>query len=85
MNKELVADAAAAAARHARFGKLPERIRFEDMISEIKDEVKGLSIRWDSKGGISGNTQYFPKGYKAKDKTVEEILEERPVVNQGLS
>lgn len=31
MNTEDTGDAAAAAARHARFGRLPERIRFEDM------------------------------------------------------
>ncbi|MGW4162538.1 hypothetical protein [Streptomyces sp. NPDC004788] len=33
MKKEIVTDAAAAA-RHARFGKLPERIRFEEMTTE---------------------------------------------------
>ncbi|CAG7641090.1 hypothetical protein [Actinacidiphila bryophytorum] len=27
-------DSAAAAARHARFGSLPERIRYEDMVQE---------------------------------------------------
>ncbi|MFI0508575.1 hypothetical protein ACH3Y9_03970 [Streptomyces sp. WSLK1-5] len=31
MNQGLSAEAAEAAVRHARFGKLPERIRFEDM------------------------------------------------------
>ncbi|MGW2418806.1 hypothetical protein ACWC0C_05995 [Streptomyces sp. NPDC001709] len=35
MGKELTADAAAAAARHARYGSLPERIRFEDMTEEV--------------------------------------------------
>ena len=34
MDKELTMDADAAA-RHTRFGKLPERIRFEDMTEEI--------------------------------------------------
>ncbi|RVU27654.1 hypothetical protein EOT10_04890 [Streptomyces antnestii] len=34
MNKELTTDAAAAV-RHARYGRLPERIRFEDMAEEI--------------------------------------------------
>ena len=45
--------------------------RFEDMMNELKDEVKGLSIRWDSKGGVSSNKTFT---YKAKDKAVEEIL-----------
>ena len=45
--------------------------RFEDLMTEIKDEVKGLSIRWDSKGGVSSNKTFT---YKAKDQTVEEIL-----------
>jgi hypothetical protein len=35
MSKELAGDPAAAA-RHARFGKLPERIRFEDMTQEVE-------------------------------------------------
>lgn len=36
MNKGLTTEAAEAAARHARFGSLPERIRFEDMTSEVE-------------------------------------------------
>lgn len=51
-----------------------KNVRFEDAMSELKEEVKGLSIRWDSKGGVSSNKTFFPKGYKAKDKRVEEIL-----------
>ncbi|GGM18590.1 hypothetical protein GCM10010129_73500 [Streptomyces fumigatiscleroticus] len=35
MNEELTMDADAAA-RHARFGKLPERIRYEDMTAEVE-------------------------------------------------
>jgi len=35
MNKELATDAEAAI-RHARFGKLPERIRYEDMTAEAE-------------------------------------------------
>ncbi|MEU0835197.1 hypothetical protein [Streptomyces sp. NPDC005969] len=35
MNKKLTTDADTAA-RHARFGKLPERIRFEDMTEETE-------------------------------------------------
>ncbi|WP_327290526.1 hypothetical protein [Streptomyces sp. NBC_01198] len=30
----------AAAARHARFGSLPERIRFEDMVEEQRPATK---------------------------------------------
>jgi hypothetical protein len=45
--------------------------RFAAMMEELKDEVKGLSIRWDTKGGVSNNKTFT---YKAKDKTVEEIL-----------
>lgn len=36
MNEELTTDAAAAALRHARYGRLPERIRFEDMAEEVE-------------------------------------------------
>ncbi|MCF3118344.1 hypothetical protein IPZ68_01265 [Streptomyces arenae] len=36
MSKEHVDDTAAAATRHARFGSLPERIRFEDMTEEVE-------------------------------------------------
>ncbi|MER6165598.1 hypothetical protein [Streptomyces violaceorubidus] len=35
MNKELAIDADAAV-RHARFGKLPERIRYEDMTTLVQ-------------------------------------------------
>lgn len=40
MGRELTADTAAAA-RHARFGKLPERIRFEDMAEEVEATSDG--------------------------------------------
>ncbi|MEU3838435.1 hypothetical protein AB0E88_00130 [Streptomyces sp. NPDC028635] len=40
MIKELPGDAAAAA-RHARYGSLPERIRFEDMTEEVKADQGG--------------------------------------------
>ncbi|GGT75283.1 hypothetical protein ACFTXM_44880 [Streptomyces sp. NPDC056930] len=40
MNKDLTMDAAAAA-RHARYGKLPERIRFEDMATEVEAGPSG--------------------------------------------
>ncbi|MGN5382007.1 hypothetical protein BIV25_09505 [Streptomyces sp. MUSC 14] len=39
MDKERATDLAAAA-RHARYGRLPERIRFEDMTEEV-EAVRG--------------------------------------------
>ncbi|MEU2437451.1 hypothetical protein ACFY9A_19045 [Streptomyces rubradiris] len=36
MNQEPTVDAAAAAARHARYGRLPERIRFEEMTEGVE-------------------------------------------------
>jgi hypothetical protein len=36
MNKGLTTEAAEAAVRHARFGSLPERIRFDDMTTEVE-------------------------------------------------
>ncbi|MFF8910783.1 hypothetical protein [Streptomyces olivaceoviridis] len=50
MNNEFTSDAAAAAVRQARFGQLPERIRFEDMTQEVEVE----------KGG--GENSYNPEG-----------------------
>ncbi|MFF4836714.1 hypothetical protein [Streptomyces sp. NPDC001315] len=50
MNKELTSDPAAAA-RHARYGTLPERIRFEDMTEEVEAEPSG---------GV--NASYNPEG-----------------------
>jgi hypothetical protein len=38
-----VTDSAAAAARRARFGSLPERIRFEDMVEVAPVEGKDLT------------------------------------------
>ncbi|RFC77843.1 hypothetical protein [Streptomyces sp. AcE210] len=39
---------AAAAARHARYGKLPVRIRFEDMTEEVEAEVSvGANAAYD--------------------------------------
>jgi hypothetical protein len=40
MSQEATKDAAAAV-RHARFGKLPERIRYEDMREEVQSEPTG--------------------------------------------
>lgn len=36
-------DVAFAAARHARFGKLPERVRFEDMTEEVEAAPAGVT------------------------------------------
>ncbi|MFJ8085759.1 hypothetical protein ACIQ6Y_34935 [Streptomyces sp. NPDC096205] len=41
--------AAAAAARQARFGKLPERIRFEDMTEEV-EAAPGGAASYDPEG-----------------------------------
>ncbi|MFF4763195.1 hypothetical protein [Streptomyces sp. NPDC001276] len=55
MNKELTTDAAAAELRHARYGRLPERIRFEDMTEEV-DAAPG-----DTKGSYDpeGSWKYY--------------------------
>src|SRR5947209_14972557 len=39
--------------------------RLEDVVDAIKDQVKGLSIRLDARGGVSKNRKLT---YKAKDK-----------------
>jgi hypothetical protein len=46
--------------------------RLEDVMNEIKEQVKGLSIRWDSKGGVSRNQKL---SYTGKDVTVEAVLD----------
>ncbi|MGW1101565.1 hypothetical protein [Streptomyces sp. NPDC002540] len=48
MDKGHAADAAAAAARHARYGSLPERIRFEDMTEEVEGAPTGVDASYDS-------------------------------------
>ncbi|MFB7185291.1 hypothetical protein ACFC0C_30975 [Streptomyces sp. NPDC056178] len=48
MDKGLTADAAAAAARHARYGSLPGRIRFEDMTEEVEGAPTGADASYDS-------------------------------------
>src|SRR4051794_12439580 len=47
--------------------------RLEDAMTEIKEEVKGFRFLLDAKGGVSRNQTLT---YKAKDKTVEDILDE---------
>ncbi|MGW6405397.1 hypothetical protein [Streptomyces sp. NPDC055134] len=51
MSNAVAMDAGAAtAARHARYGKLPARIRFEDMTEEVEAEVN-----------VGGNAAYHPE------------------------
>jgi hypothetical protein len=49
MSKESTPDAAAAA-RHARYGRLPERIRFEDMTEEVEAGPSGVKDAYDREG-----------------------------------
>ncbi|MFE3854130.1 hypothetical protein ACFXPN_23675 [Streptomyces griseorubiginosus] len=50
MNRDLTMDADSAA-RHARYGSLPERIRFEDMTEEVEAAPAG-----------GANASYDPAG-----------------------
>ncbi|MCF3962434.1 hypothetical protein [Streptomyces fuscigenes] len=43
----------AAAARHARFGALPERIRFEEMVEEKPARPGGAGDAYDPEGAWS--------------------------------
>ncbi len=43
-----------------------------DIIDELKDQVKGVQIRMDGKGGVSGNRKLT---FTGKDVTVKEVLE----------
>lgn len=45
--------------------------RLEDAVAELKEEVRGLFIQLDRKGGVSANSKV---NLKLKDKTLEEIL-----------
>lgn len=56
MDKGLTSDAAAAAVRHARFGRLPERIRYEDMTQEVEVEKGGAA---NASYNPEGSWQYF--------------------------
>jgi hypothetical protein len=47
--------------------------RLEDAMEEIKEQVKGFKFLLDTKGGVSRNQTLT---YKAKGKTVEEVLDE---------
>ncbi len=46
--------------------------RLEDAIDELKDQVKGLKVLLDAKGGVSRNQAI---NYTGKDVTVEEALD----------
>ncbi|WP_331737682.1 hypothetical protein [Streptomyces sp. NBC_00019] len=52
MNKGLTTEAAEAAVRHARFGSLPERIRLEDMTTEVEAAPSGgvKALSYDPEG-----------------------------------
>lgn len=49
-SKELTTDAAAAELRHARFGHLPERIRFEQMTEAVEVSPAGTATAYDPEG-----------------------------------
>jgi hypothetical protein len=68
----------AAAAKTRKLLKTRLTIEFKDTalkdaLEELKEEVKGLKFLIDTKGGVSRNQ---PMTIKAKDKPVEEILDE---------
>jgi hypothetical protein len=46
--------------------------RLEDALDELKDQVKGLKVILDTKGGVSRNRTL---SYQGKDVTVEEALD----------
>jgi hypothetical protein len=45
--------------------------RLSDVVEDLKEEVKGLRISIDTKGGVSRNQRVT---YEGKDVTVEEVL-----------
>lgn len=45
--------------------------RTEDVMNELKEQVKGLRIHLDTKGGVSRNKKLT---YKGKDVTLEQVL-----------
>jgi hypothetical protein len=47
--------------------------RLEDVIDELKDQIKGLKMQLDTKGGVSRNMTIT---YSGKDVTLEEALDE---------
>ncbi|MFD7975541.1 hypothetical protein [Streptomyces sp. NPDC059071] len=49
MDQERMTDSAAVAARHARYGRLPERIRAEDTTEEVAG-TRGAAASYDPEG-----------------------------------
>ncbi|MGH4030022.1 hypothetical protein ACQB60_13905 [Actinomycetota bacterium Odt1-20B] len=49
MNRELTGDTTEAA-RHERYGRLPDRIRFEDMTEEVETERDGGANSYSPEG-----------------------------------
>jgi hypothetical protein len=47
--------------------------RLEDVIDELKDQIKGLRMQLDTKGGVSRNQTVT---YSGKDVTLEEALDQ---------
>jgi hypothetical protein len=46
--------------------------RLKDAMDELKEQVKGLNVLYDTKGGVSLNQ---PITFTAKDKPLEEVLD----------
>lgn len=46
--------------------------RLEDILEELKDQVKGLSVQLDGKGGVSKNSKF---SFTGKDVPVKAVLE----------
>jgi hypothetical protein len=69
-------DTPKAAAMRKRLKQKVEEVNFkntrlEEAVEELKEQVKGLSIRLDTAGGVSRNQ---PVSFTGKNKTVEEVL-----------
>jgi type II secretory pathway component GspD/PulD (secretin) len=47
--------------------------RLNDIVDDLKDQVKGLHVRLDNKGGVSNNMTLT---YKADDKPLDEVLDQ---------
>ena len=47
--------------------------QLRNIVDDLKEQVKGLSIRIDVKGGVSQNRKIT---FKAKDKPLDEVLDE---------
>lgn len=66
-----------AAARTRKLLKKKVTVDFQDtplkdVVDELKDQVKGLLIQIDTKGGVSQNRSLT---YKAEDKPLDEVLD----------